>query len=40
MTGIFVPVLNGAMAEVIPGEPIPRATVDRVKMLVGANRVD
>ena len=32
----FVALLNEAMAVVLPGEPIPRAKTDRVKMLVDA----
>ena len=32
----FVVLLNEALAVVLPGEPIPRAKADRVKMLVDA----
>ena len=32
----FVPVLDEAMAVVVPGEPIPRARAKRVRMLVEA----
>ena len=32
----FVALLNEAMAVVLPGEPIPRAKADRVRMLVDA----
>ena len=32
----FVALLNEAMAVVLPGEPIPRAKADRVRMLVEA----
>ena len=32
----FVALLNEVMAVVLPGEPIPRAKADRVKMLVDA----
>ena len=32
----FVALLNEAMAVVLPGEPIPRAKADRVKMVVDA----
>ena len=32
----FVALLNEAMAVVLPGEPLPRAKADRVRMLVDA----
>ena len=32
----FVALLNEAMAVVLPGEPLPRAKADRVKMLIDA----